>query len=157
MMKLGVAVLALATLGKVYSSDVVLEFRPNDNYFVQCGNNSGVFTNTNELSSGMNSVTSPYLCSTSVEKNDDIVTFNGVYNLEPCELKLRSTAECKPKLVFKFENNTARFSRILIEDSIPLVDFNVQKPIIDLVNKIINGKNIDKSAFELNKKIKSLY
>ena len=61
---------------------------------------------------------------------------------------------------FYFEKkfNSVKVLRSHIEQiPIPLVDFNVQKPIIDLVNKIINGKNIDKSAFELNKKIKSLY
>ena len=61
---------------------------------------------------------------------------------------------------FYFEKkfNSVKVLRSHIEQiPIPFVDFNVQKPIIDLVNKIINGKNIDKSAFELNKKIKSLY
>ena len=105
----------------------------------------------------MNNITSPYLCINSVGKSDNIVTFNGVYHLEPCELKLRSTAECKPRLVFKFENNTARFSRILIEDSIPLVDFNVN--ISDnLQIKILesDSKNLDLHSSGAILKVKKL-
>ena len=36
---LDVAVVALATLNNGYSTDIILEFRSNNNYFVQCGDN----------------------------------------------------------------------------------------------------------------------
>lgn len=73
---LSMVVVICAAFGSGYSSDVVLEFRLNDNYFVQCGGSSKLFNNTEELSDGVNSITNPNFSVNFITKNGSVLTFN---------------------------------------------------------------------------------
>ena len=54
---------------------------PNNEYFVQCNNNSKTFINTTSFSNGLNSFTGEYFGATSISRNDNIIVFDGVYSI----------------------------------------------------------------------------
>ena len=67
--------------GNVNSAQILIEFRPNNEYFVQCNNNSKTFINTTSFSNGLNSFTGEYFGATSISRNDNIIVFDGVYSI----------------------------------------------------------------------------
>ena len=121
---LGVAVIVCATLSSGYSADVVLEFRPNDNYFVRCGDGYRLFTNTEELSNGMNDVTSPNFSATSIDKIGNILTFNDVRsgNNGHYKLSLSNSTDLKYQLLCDCSNEKVNFD--INCNNIDLLDIN---------------------------------
>ncbi len=66
-----------------------MEFGQNDNYTVKCGSNTKSFTNVDDFSRELNNgITGNLFKSTSIERDGNVITFNGIRNSKPCNLTL---------------------------------------------------------------------
>ena len=117
---LGVAVLALATLGKVYSSEIDINFMNGFYCAVDCNKQGKSFNDVNKLSAAINGITGEYLKTTSVQIDTgefNTVNFNGIQIIKPCSVSIKGSPEFKPRVVFNFAGNE-HLSKLSVGDNI---------------------------------------
>lgn len=138
---LGVAVLALATLGKVYSSEIDINFMNGFYCAVDCNKQGKSFNDVNKLSAAINGITGEYLKTTSVQIDTgefNTVNFNGIQIIKPCSVSIKGSPEFKPRVVFNFAGNE-HLSKLSVGD-------NISKLIVKSNNNIVNINVLENSS-----------
>ena len=98
----------------------------------------------------------PYFKVTSIERNNDAITFNDISNTEPCNLVLKSSDKFNPILILNCMDNKVKFSRFRVSNNIKSLDVKatgdyqveIQKlEAMSSANVKIDGKIIVKNFF----------